>query len=197
MKMRVIAIVMVYNCGDIIEGALKDLDGKVDEIQCFDGKWSFRIKESDFSTDNTKEVIENFAKTSKSKIEYHQLQPNLGEKDSRNISLQCAQDGDWILIFDSDERIISWNDNLHSELERSKEWGYIVLLDGSICPFCKLYKKMQGVKYYMRDCRVGGPDGHYDLEYMTKRFKYIGINLAHKFSYRMRRAGDYPKGPHP
>jgi hypothetical protein len=158
--MKFIAIMMVFNCGDVIGRALADLDGRVDEIHCFDGRWkNYTYTITNHSVDNTKEMIEKFALTSKSKVFYHLSPENIEEWEARTYSLSCAQSGDWIFVFDADEMIKEFPNNLRATLEQSNERGYMTLKAETGTPHsvCRLFKKIDGMKYHKQD-KVSAPD---------------------------------------
>lgn len=114
----------VYNSADVVLEALKSIDGKVDEIVCFDGRWE-GYTGPDHSDDGTEKIVAEFAKTSKTKIYYLKL-PVLHQWQARTTVLNMADNGDWTIILDSDEIIIEWGDDVRSTLENSTEKAYRV-----------------------------------------------------------------------
>lgn len=175
--MRFIAIMMVFNCGDVVGRALASLDGRVDEIHCFDSRWiTFTCVSANHSTDNTREVIEEFAKTSESKIFYHLAPEHMEEWEGRTYSLSCTQNGDWVFVFDADETIKEFPENLRAMLEQSTERGYRTLKAETGTPHtvCRLFRKIEGM-YYTKQDKLCAPDVKYDKWYMKDHFKMSGI----------------------
>jgi hypothetical protein len=120
--MKLVAIIMTYQCSEVILPCLQSIDGKVDEIMCFDGRWH-GIEGPDHSDDGTDKVIEEFAKISKSKVSYIQLSV-MHQHESRTESLKYLNNGDWGLIIDSDEYIVEWGDDVRKTLENFNEKVY-------------------------------------------------------------------------
>jgi glycosyltransferase involved in cell wall biosynthesis len=191
--MKIIAIIMVFNCGDVVLDTLKSIDGKVDEIRCFDNRWVYASeKYGNYSSDDTKVIIENFGLASKSKVSYIMLPSPLSEGKSRTLSIENIEEGDWVFVIDSDERVIEWNS---SGLGENSELGYCIFLDKIILPICRLFKKMEGMKYF--GDKIYSPTGK--IYNVKEDFKSIEIVIQHYFKERKRqpRASTYAQGPHP
>jgi len=193
--MKIVAVMMVYNCGDILLPSLQDLDGKVDEIHCYDGRWGYG--QTDYSIDNTKEVIEQFALTAKEKVEYHKLPP-VDEAASRTLSIANIAEGDWVFVLGSDERILQWNDNIRA-IEDAASYVYTNKVGDVLC-VCRLFKKTKTIKYCLCDRVVEEGKGIYDLDYMVRNFKPSGIIIGHSLAFKPRlhpHASEFSRRPHP
>lgn len=101
---------MTYQCSDTILDCLKSIDGKVDEIKCFDGRW-LGYEGSDHSDDGTDKIIIEFMKISKSKVSYTQLFV-LHQWQARTEALKHLEIGDWAIMLDSDEIIVDWGEDV-------------------------------------------------------------------------------------
>jgi glycosyltransferase involved in cell wall biosynthesis len=191
--MKLIAVIMVYNCGEVLLDALKSIDGLVDEIHCFDGRYAYHSSsESFFSSDNTKEIIENFALTSKSRVSYNQLPFAMYETEARTISIEDIVEGDWVFVIDSDERVISWDNGIRSLLEGSKELAYFIFAENTVYRVCRFFKKAKGMKYYYGDRLLS-----LNEEFKKRKFKTIGIHFIHVKRTREASASGHAQGPHP
>lgn len=186
---------MVYQCDDVVFGALQSIDGLVDEIRCFDSKWERMDQKMPIhSTDNTKAIIENFGFTSKSKVSYFELPSPTLEKLAHTASIEDIEEGDWIVHISSDERVLRWDLNVRSILEQTNEVYYRIFINGIPHPFCRIYRKINGMWFYHND-RICSPDGKY---YMTNA-TLIGIDLYHNFGDKKKtpHASTFSQGPHP
>lgn len=187
---------MVYNCGEVLPDTLKSIDGLVDEIHCFDGRYAYHAPvESLYSTDDTRTIIENFALISKSKITYNKLPTSMYEADARTFSIENIEVGDWVFVIDSDERVVKWGDDVSSTLMQSNELAYFIFMDEQIYPVCRLYKKAAGMEYYSGD-RIASPKNRI---FHTRQFKPLRIYCIHEFKKRNRQppASTFAQGPHP
>jgi glycosyltransferase involved in cell wall biosynthesis len=190
--MKIIAVIMVYNCGEVLLDTLKSVDGFVDEIHCFDGRYAYHAPvKSLYSTDDTRTIIENFALTSKSKTTYNQLPVSMFESDARTYSIEDIEVGDWVFVIDSDERVIKWCDE---SLRENKELAYLIFMDEHTYPVCRLFRKTFGMKYYSGDKITSKNE-----IFHTRDFKSIGIYCIHEFKKRSRQspASTFAQGPHP
>jgi glycosyltransferase involved in cell wall biosynthesis len=213
---------MVFNCGDIILDTLKSLDGRVDEIHCYDGAWDYvqiemkkaKMNAADYSTDNTEVIIKQFALTSKSKVEYHKIQPHLREREARTKSIANIAEGDWVFVIDSDEKVIEWNDNIRFVLENENKDAYyffeggrrtIYLLKGNMGDgqfTFRFFKKVSGMRYSGADTINSPKQNIHTIEY-KKHLTPIGIVISHQWSKRKtqphaRQLGHRPHPkPHP
>jgi glycosyltransferase involved in cell wall biosynthesis len=196
-NMKIIAVIMVFNCGEVILDALKSIDGLVDEIHCFDSRWNSIPNEyGDHSSDDTKALIEKFAITSKSKIEYKELPSPLWESNARTLSIEDIKEGDWIFVIDSDERVIEWDNNIRFILEQSNELAYCISMDKSFFSVCRFFKKTKDMKYISSDKISSQNISYYDI---MQKFKPITIDFLHDYTKRTRlsRASLYRQAPHP
>lgn len=180
--MRIIAIMMVYNCDDVVLGALQSIDGLVDEIRCFDSKWErMEWSMSPHSTDNTKFIIENFALTSKSKTTYSELPSPTLRRIARAAAIATIEEGDWIFIIDSDERVTHWCD-IRSVLDQTNQLSFNVFINGKqdmSNHSCRLFKKT--------------PNG-----WCKKAINSVDINLSHSFEKKkVPHASEYSQHPRP
>jgi len=193
--MKIIGVIMVYNCGDVVLEALKSLDGLVDEIRCCDSCWIPKFSGIPYSNDDTQSVIEKFAKTSKSKVEYIRLNSPTSEGKARVNALENIVEGDWVFVLDADERVIGWDSNVRSILEGTNEVGFLFYWDGkSIFPTCRFFRRINGMKYFTQN-----PCFSNDI-LLDKNHKLgpIAINVHH--DTRKRRcpnASGYAQRPHP
>lgn len=121
---KIVAIVMAYQCADVILSCLQSVDGLVDEIMCFDGIW-IGYEGPEHSNDGTDKIIIEFAKTSKSKVSYHQL-PKMHQYEARTMALKHLKNEEWGVILDADEEIVEWGDDVRKILELSHERAYRV-----------------------------------------------------------------------
>lgn len=188
--MKIIAVILVYNCGDILLNTLKSIDGKVDEIHCYDSCWLPKPKTS-HSSDNTREVIENFSKISITKADYIELPSPTSEQKARNAYLEKITKGDWIFSIDSDEVVINWDAGVHQVLECTSERGFYWFMDGTRFRVCRLFRNENGMKYFMH--RIALDD------IILNNLQTIGIQVRHDFNKqrRERHASLTAQRPHP
>ena len=187
--MKIIATILVYNCGDILINTLKSIDGKVDEIHCYDSCWLNKPKTL-HSSDNTKEVIENFSKTSKIKADYIELPSPTSEQRARDAYLENVVNGDWVFSIDSDEIVTEWNDNVRQILENTSEKGFFWIMDGARFRVCRVFKKEKGMKYFVHRIALNGV--------LLNNLQTIGIYVHHDFSKRREQhASLTAQRPHP
>jgi glycosyltransferase involved in cell wall biosynthesis len=114
---KIVGIIPVYNSADVILDALKSIDGKVDEILCFDGRWEGYVG-ANHSTDETQKIILEFSMHSKSSVYYIAL-PVLHQHEARTAMLKYLENGDWAIQIDSDEKVIEWGDGVRDMLTNS------------------------------------------------------------------------------
>lgn len=150
---KIIAIVPIYNCADTILIALQSIDGLVDEIYCYNGRWAVRDG-PDYSPDNTEDLIKEWCKTSKSKVVIYHLMPNLHEWEFHNEILKTIDNGNWLFKIDADEVILEWI-NVRETIENSIEKAYRVCL-----VLFKPYAAVPNAKFYRKT-----PTLHYDLNH--------------------------------
>jgi len=188
--MKIIAVILVYNCGDVLLNTLKSIDGKVDEIHCYDTCWLISPKTL-HSSDNTKTVIENFSITSKTKADYTELPSPMSEGHARTASIKNINDGDWVFVIDSDEVVTVWGDDIRSILETSNEKGYFWFMEFSLFKLCRLFKKTKDMGYFFCTVMSGGKS--------LGELRAININIHHDYNKRKheKRASGTAQRPHP
>jgi glycosyltransferase involved in cell wall biosynthesis len=194
--MKLIAVIMVYNCGEVLPDTLRSIDGLVDEIRCFDGRYAYHKPiESLYSTDDTRAIIENFAFISKSKITYNQLPSPMYEADARTFSIQNIEVGDWVFVIDSDERVVKWGNDVRFTFEQTNELAYFIFMNEQIYPVCRFFRKATGMEYYSGD-KIASPTNKI---FYTRQFKPIEIYCIHEFKKRthLPPASTFAQGPHP
>lgn len=194
--MKLIAVIMVYNCGEVLPDTLRSIDGLVDEIRCFDGRYAYHAPvESLYSTDDTRTVIENFALTSKSKTIYNELPSLMYESSARTFSIKDIDEGDWVFVIDSDERVIKWSNDVSSILRQNNELAFLIFMDEKLYPVCRFFRKTAGMEYYSGD-KISSSINRI---FHTRRFKSLGIWCIHEFKKRTRLppASTFAQGPHP
>lgn len=114
---EIVCTMFVYQSADVVLEALKSIDGKVDRIICFDGRWH-GYTGPDHSTDETQKIILEFSMSSKSQVYYITL-PVLHQWQARTLALQYLQNDDWAVTIDADEVVIEWDYNVRATLENS------------------------------------------------------------------------------
>ena len=182
---KIVAIVMAYQCADVILSCLQSVDGLVDEILCFDGRWE-GYTGADHSTDGTDKVIIEFAKTSKSKVSYFQL-PLLHQWESRTEALKHLNNGDWAIMLDSDEHIIEWGNDIHDRLASSNAKAYRVcwtlFKTYGAMPTPRCIRKTETLHYSTDHRRVFDKDGEIDLRHMP----IIHIVIEHQKGFEKKK----------
>lgn len=163
--MKIIAIMMVYNSADVILKALESIDGKVDEILCFDSRW-IGYNGSDHSTDGTDAIIRQFSMYSHSSVFYISLLP-MHQWQARTEALKYVQNGNWVFIYDSDECIIEWENEVRNILENSSERTYricqIRFKPYTALPIPCLFRKTETLRYSTDHRRIFDKDGEIDI----------------------------------
>ena len=146
---HLICVMRVYNCADVILESLKSIDEKVDEIRCYDGRW-IGHDGSDYSVDDTEEVIRKFAEESISKVTYKRFPP-MYEWQFHNEVLKEIDNGDWVFKLDSDEIITEWGMEVFETLIHSEAKAYRVCWGMykpyAAVPNAKFYKKTPHLHY--------------------------------------------------
>jgi glycosyltransferase involved in cell wall biosynthesis len=152
---KLICVMPIYNCSDVVLKALASIDGKVDEIKCFDGRWVGHDG-PDYSPDNTIDLIKEWGKTSKTRVSIYRIEPKFHEWEFHNEILKYIDNGDWILKLDSDEIILEWDENTGRILQFSDEKAYRVFWHFfkpyTALPNAKLFRKTETL-YYDRNHR--------------------------------------------
>jgi glycosyltransferase involved in cell wall biosynthesis len=165
MMPKLICIMPVYNCADVVLEALKSIDGKMDEILCLDGRW-IGTSGLDHSTDETQKIILEFSIHSKSQVFYILLRP-MHQWESRTAAFKYLNDGDWAIFLDSDEIITMWGDDVRQTLETSSEKAYRIYWSfHKLCAVHLRYgiiKKTETVHWSTDHRRVFDKDGEVDI----------------------------------
>ena len=95
MSDKLVSIIMpTYNCGKFIGRTIESV-----QAQTY-SNWEIIIVD-DCSTDGTKEVVEEYAKTD-ARIKYHALEKNSGAAVARTRAMQLAE-GAYMAFLDSDD----------------------------------------------------------------------------------------------
>lgn len=106
-------ITPTYNCGRFIEETIESIQAQTYE------NWEMLIVD-DCSTDNTKEIVEQYQKKDP-RIQYYCLPKNSGAAEARNEALRRAK-GKWIAFLDSDDL---WTpDKLESQIRFMEDNDY-------------------------------------------------------------------------
>jgi glycosyltransferase involved in cell wall biosynthesis len=189
--MRIVAVLLVYNSAETIIDCLKSIDGKVDEILCFDGKWEGFSYTSDRSDDGTRDIILAFAVDSKSLVRYIGM-PVLHQHEARTRSINQLINGDWIFSIDTDESIILFPENLREILENTKEdvKGYRICVRKPIAvsayPTFRLVRKTEGLRFSTDHRRVFNNEGELDLAHFPVLTSVVIDHLPKAKDKRMR-----------
>jgi len=129
---------------------LESLDGKVDDIWVFDGKWEGFNYPSFYSDDGTDKLVLKFARTAKSKVHLGFIPAHTHQYMARTMSINVIPEGDWILIIDSDEYVTKWTVD-RAMLETTTERGFRVCFRydemWTTLPTPKFFKKIKGLEY--------------------------------------------------
>jgi glycosyltransferase involved in cell wall biosynthesis len=162
---KLICVMPVYNCADTILTALQSIDGLVDEIRCYDGKWIGKDGPL-YSPDNTQQIIEEFAKVSKSKVSYWRFERPMYEWFFHNEILKGIENGDWLFKLDADEIILEW-ENVRETLEKSTEKAYRVcwhlFKPYAAVPNAKFFRKTETLYYNLNHREIFDKDGWIDV----------------------------------
>ncbi|NLL81836.1 MAG: glycosyltransferase family 2 protein [Tissierellia bacterium] len=164
-------ITPTYNCGrfiaETIDSALK---------QSYTN-WEMIIVD-DCSTDNTKEVVEEYMKKD-NRIKYYILEQNSGAAVSRTRAMELAN-GKYIAFLDSDD--IWTEDKLQKQIDFMEENGYVFTctayeqIDEEGKSLNKVIKTKKKTNYngVLLDCPVGNSTVMYNVEKLGK-FKVPNI----------------------
>lgn len=111
---KVVSIITpTYNCAQFIGETIESIQAQTYE------NWEMIIVD-DYSTDNTKEIVEQYQKDD-SRIQYYSLPKNSGAAEARNEALSRAK-GRWIAFLDSDDL---WTpEKLERQIKFMEENGY-------------------------------------------------------------------------
>ena len=163
---ELVSIIMpTYNCGKFIGRTIESA-----QAQTYTN-WEMIIVD-DCSKDNTKEIVEEYAKND-SRIKYYVLQTNSGAAVARTESMKLAQ-GKYMAFLDSDD--IWLPEKLEKQIAFMKENDYAFSctayeqIDEEDKLLGKKIKTIKKTSYnrLLLDCPVGNSTVMYDVEKMGK-----------------------------
>lgn len=164
-----IACVIFYNDGPLLEDSLKSLVGKVDQIIAVDGAFSDFPHEKPYSTDGSLEIAEKYATVIKTKKAWKT------QVDKRNAYLKHVPDGECFIVIDADEEL--WGKIPHEgnlkvyikpEANRKGYW------------WPRIFIKTPELRYYKTHMSLFNEDGLVNHE----AFKKVGVTIYHKHRSR-------------
>ncbi len=166
MSEKLVSIITpTYNCAEFIARTLDTVIAQTYK------NWEMIIVD-DCSSDNTKEIVEEYIKKD-SRIKYHLLEENSGAAVARTTAMNLAK-GSYMAFLDSDdiwmpdklERQIKWmNDNNYAFSCTAYE--HIDEKDNSLNKVIKTVEKTDYNRLLL-DCPVGNSSVMYDVEKMGK-----------------------------
>lgn len=166
MKEGLVSVIMpTYNCAKFIGETIKSI-----QAQTY-SNWELIIVD-DCSTDNTKEVVENYVKLDK-RIKYNSLEKNSGAAVARTIAMKIA-DGEYMAFCDSDD---IWLDvKIEKQLKFMKKNNYAFTctayeqIDENSNSLGKVIKPKEKCNYnrLLLDCPVGNSTVMYNVKKMGK-----------------------------
>lgn len=158
-------ITPTYNCGNFIGETIESVINQTYK------NWEMIIVD-DCSTDNTKEIVDNYSKRD-SRIKYYCLEVNLGAAVARTKAMELAK-GDYIAFLDSDDL---WMENkLGCQIKIMKEnnWNFTSTdyeqIDEDSKSLNKVIKTVSKIDYnrLLLDCPVGNSTVMYNVKAMGK-----------------------------
>lgn len=166
MKEGLVSVIMpTYNCAKFIGETIKSI-----QAQTY-SNWELIIVD-DCSTDNTKEVVENYVKLDK-RIKYNSLKKNSGAAVARTSAMKIA-DGEYMAFCDSDD---IWLDvKIEKQLKFMKKNNYAFTctayeqIDENSNSLGKVIKPKEKCNYnrLLLDCPVGNSTVMYNVKKMGK-----------------------------
>jgi hypothetical protein len=155
-----IALVTCYNSAETIVDCLESLRGHVDKIICFDAKYKGFPYPTQYSDDETANLINNL-KHNGLPVEYICLESPIDQIDARNQMITYTNYGDWLLIIDSDEQVNYWGENvkkiLHNTIINEYQSIFNVCIDYEdirhTSPTLRLYRNNMDMIRYTKDHR--------------------------------------------
>jgi WD40 repeat protein len=166
---KIVAVILTYNSADTILDCLKSVDGKVDEIHCYDGRWEGFPYPSDHSDDDTQNLILKFAMTAKSTIYFISL-PIMHQHEARTESMSRVENGDWIFTLDADEFVKIWDGKVIRELiEETTERGFKIC-----CRYPKVYAAYPTYRFFYKT-----PNIHFSTDHRRIFDENGEVDLAH------------------
>lgn len=125
---RIAAGIVFFDDEKGLDRCLRSIQSYVDLIIAIDGKFKYFEDDHDFSTDNSRKVIESFPNA------VYYCYPNLTEIDKRNKYLEIAgnKEIDFLLVIDSDEYAVTDTNEFSKNLAKIKENKTGAPVDGKI-----------------------------------------------------------------
>jgi hypothetical protein len=165
---EIVCIIFVYQSADVVLEALKSIDGKVDRILCFDGRWE-GYTGPDHSIDETQKIILGFSMYSKSPIFYIALSV-MHQWQARTTALKYLQNGDWSIVLDADERIVEWGDDVHNILDHSNTKVFRICWSkfkpyASMPVTSRCIKKTEHLRFSTNHRRMFDEQGEIDIQH--------------------------------
>lgn len=158
-------ITPTYNCGQFIGETIESIQKQTYQ------NWEMIIVD-DCSTDNTKEIVEEYIRKD-DRIQYHCLETNSGAAVARTRAMQIA-DGEYMAFADSDD--LWTEDKLEKQLEFMKKGSYAFSctayeqIDEDGKSLNKIIKTVPKTDYnrLLLDCPVGNSTVMYNVKKMGK-----------------------------
>ena len=158
-------ITPTYNCGQFIGETIESIQKQTYQ------NWEMIIVD-DCSTDNTKEIVEEYIRKD-DRIQYHCLETNSGAAVARTRAMQIA-DGEYMAFADSD--VLWTEDKLEKQLEFMKKGSYAFSctayeqIDEDGKSLNKIIKTVPKTDYnrLLLDCPVGNSTVMYNVKKMGK-----------------------------
>jgi len=170
-EVKITAIIQTYQAAEGLEQTLKSLQGNVDRVLVLDGYFSMAARHkhpdkigSGASTDNSKEITRKYgAEWIPADREYRT------QIDKLNRIPELVKEGDWILLIDTDEVLVSYiRDGLHAVVGWFSQWcdAITMKLDepyfthpwtgqfGRHRFFARLMKVLPGIKWTNESCII-------------------------------------------
>ncbi len=174
---------ITYNDIEVIKDSIGSIYHQVDEIIAVDGKYSEFIDDDNewYSTDGTLEYLESLDKV---KLLFG---AGLLEHEKRNMYIDLLNDGDMVLVLDSDEIV----EGKLEELPLGIDIGLVEFKDLKHTKYLatRLFRYREGLRYrgvhYILQDELGRPfNAHNRAEppYTSKRIN--GFCIRHKWSLR-------------
>lgn len=161
-------IIPVYNKEKYLRETLSSVDEQLeDDLEV--------ILVDDASSDNSMDIITDFANSTKKKARIIQNDTNQGVAYSRNIGIEEAK-SDYITFLDADD--VLDKDFMEVMLNKAKKYPFVDFIRGNVCPFTE----EEGY------CTDGELEGFYDeqliLPVMMPNYIYEEINSSNGRLYK-------------
>jgi len=166
MKKKIVSIITpTYNCAQFISETIESIQAQTYK------EWEMIIVD-DCSKDNTKEIVEKFAKRDK-RIKYHCLKKNSGAAIARTKAMELAT-GDYMAFCDSDD--LWFSDKIEKQLKFMIDNNYAFTctayeqIDEESKKLNKIIKTVKKTDYnrLLLDCPVGNSTVMYNVKKMGK-----------------------------